>query len=128
MKPLLITLCKIIRYDKFNKIKKIKEYWRPKIRSDCFTFGRPCPYALCRHHLFLDVLSNGDIKMNFPDLNIWDMKETCVLDIADEGSNSLVTVGKYKNITRERIRQIEAKALNSFYKKVLFNNLSDLLK
>ena len=38
-------------------------------------------------------------------------KPSCVLDIADSGGMILKDVGNLMNITRERVRQIEAMAL-----------------
>jgi hypothetical protein len=66
----------------------------------------------CQHHLYLDVSSRtGAIKLNFPDLEVWDMNETCALDVADRGGTTLEDVGAIMNLTRERIRQVEVKAL-----------------
>jgi hypothetical protein len=66
----------------------------------------------CQHHLFLDVSARtGAIKLNFPDLEVWDMTETCALDVADRGGTTLEEVGAIMNLTRERIRQVEVKAL-----------------
>src|SRR5687768_18394193 len=39
------------------------------------------------------------------------MNETCALDIADRGGTTLEEVGAILNLTRERIRQVEVKAL-----------------
>jgi hypothetical protein len=39
------------------------------------------------------------------------MNETCALDIADRGGTTLEEVGAIMNLTRERIRQVEVKAL-----------------
>jgi hypothetical protein len=73
---------------------------------------RPCPFVSCKHHLYLDVSSRtGAIKLNFPDLEVWEMNETCALDIADRGGTTLEEVGAIMNLTRERIRQVEVKAL-----------------
>ena len=73
---------------------------------------RPCPFVSCKHHLFLDVSARtGAIKLNFPDLDVWDMKETCALDVADRGGTTLEDVGAIMNLTRERIRQVEVKGL-----------------
>jgi hypothetical protein len=64
----------------------------------------------CRHHLYLDVNRKGGVKLNFPDLEPWDMVESCSLDVADRGGETLETVGALMNVTRERIRQLEEKA------------------
>jgi hypothetical protein len=53
----------------------------------------------------------GAIKLNFPDLEVWDMNESCALDVADRGGTTLEDVGAIMNLTRERIRQVEVKAL-----------------
>jgi DNA-directed RNA polymerase sigma subunit (sigma70/sigma32) len=42
--------------------------------------------------------------------------ESCVLDVADRGGATLDQVGQILGITRERIRQIEAKALRRLTK------------
>jgi hypothetical protein len=88
------------------------DYEKPKSRSECAEGARPCPFVSCKHHLFLDVSARtGAIKLNFPDLEVWEMNETCALDIADRGGTTLEEVGAIMNLTRERIRQVEVKAL-----------------
>ncbi|MFO0757650.1 MAG: sigma factor-like helix-turn-helix DNA-binding protein [Byssovorax sp.] len=88
------------------------DYYKPKMRAECLDGPRPCPYVSCQHHLYLDVSARtGAIKLNFPDLEVWDMNETCALDIADRGGTTLEDVGAIMNLTRERIRQVEVKAL-----------------
>jgi hypothetical protein len=88
------------------------DYEKPRQRSECAGGPRPCPYVSCKHHLYLDVSARtGAIKLNFPDLEVWDMAETCALDIADRGGTTLEEVGAIMNLTRERIRQVEVKAL-----------------
>jgi sigma-70-like protein len=85
---------------------------RPRTRADCVDAPRPCPWAGCRHHLALDVNDlNGSIKRTFPDVEIEDMAETCALDVAERGDVTLEEVGAALNITRERVRQIEVRAL-----------------
>ena len=54
----------------------------------------------------------GSIKLNFPDIEIWEMAETCALDIAERGGVTLEEVGEIMNLTRERIRQLEMSGLN----------------
>jgi hypothetical protein len=85
---------------------------RPRARSECSDAPRPCPFVSCKHHLFLDVSARtGAIKLNFPDLEVWEMTETCALDVADRGGTTLEEVGAIMNLTRERIRQVEVKGL-----------------
>ena len=85
---------------------------KPTTRAECINGIRPCPYVSCQHHLYLDVAPRtGAIKLNFPDIEPGEMKESCVLDVADRGGTTLDDVGAIMNVTRERIRQVEVKAL-----------------
>jgi hypothetical protein len=85
---------------------------RPRTRAECVDAPRPCPFVSCKHHLYLDVSARtGAIKLNFPDLEVWEMAETCALDVADRGGTTLEEVGAIMNLTRERIRQVEVKGL-----------------
>jgi hypothetical protein len=87
-------------------------YDRPDARHQCESAVRPCPFVSCKHHLYLDVNpETGSIKLNFPDLEVWEMAETCALDVADRGGITLEEVGEILNLTRERIRQVEVKGL-----------------
>ena len=89
------------------------EAQRPKTRSECQSGPRPCPHVSCRHHLYLDVSpKTGAIKLNFPDLEPWELSLSCALDIAEDGGRTLEDVGEIMNLTRERIRQLELKALS----------------
>jgi len=88
------------------------DYWQPRTREECVDGPRPCPFVSCKHHLYIDVSPRtGAIKLNFPDLEVWDMNESCALDVADRGGTTLEDVGAIMNLTRERIRQVEVKAL-----------------
>ncbi|MEB2314442.1 MAG: sigma factor-like helix-turn-helix DNA-binding protein [Polyangiaceae bacterium] len=88
------------------------DYWRPRTRAECADGPRPCPFVSCKHHLYIDVSpKTGAIKLNFPDLEVWEMGESCALDVADRGGTTLEDVGAIMNLTRERIRQVEVKAL-----------------
>ena len=88
------------------------DYWKPKTRAECVDGPRPCAYVSCRYHLYIDVSPRtGAIKLNFPDLEVWEMGESCALDVADRGGTTLEDVGAIMNLTRERIRQVEVKAL-----------------
>lgn len=73
---------------------------------------RPCPYVSCKYHLYLDVSrENGMLRLNFPEHEVWEIPETCALDVADRGGVVLEEVGVYTNLTRERIRQVESQGL-----------------
>lgn len=88
------------------------ELERPATRAECADGPRPCPYVSCRYHLYLDVSDRtGSIKLNFPDLEVWELAASCALDIADDGAATLEDVGTIMNVTRERIRQLELAAL-----------------
>jgi hypothetical protein len=88
------------------------DYWKPRTRAECAEGPRPCPFVSCKHHLFIDVSPRtGAIKLNFPDLEVWDLGESCALDVADKHGTTLEDVGAIMNLTRERIRQVEVKAL-----------------
>jgi hypothetical protein len=62
--------------------------------------------------LYLEVSEHtGSIKLNFPDLDVWELPVSCALDVADKGGIPLEDVGEVMNLTRERVRQIETKGL-----------------
>ena len=91
---------------------EVEDVEQPRMRADCVDGARPCPFVSCKHHLYLDVSARtGAIKINFPDLDVWEMSETCALDVADRGGTTLEEVGAIMNLTRERIRQVEVKGL-----------------
>ena len=86
---------------------------RPTTRAECREDVRPCPWVACKHHLYLDINpETGSIKINFPDLEVWEMNETCALDVADRGGITLEEVGEIMNLTRERVRQVETAGLS----------------
>ena len=81
-------------------------------RADCENGPRPCPLVSCRYNLYLEVSPiSGNLKLAFPDLRPEDMEHSCSLDVADRGEETLDSVGGKLNLTRERVRQIELRAL-----------------
>ena len=86
---------------------------RPRTRGECKSEPRPCVRITCRYNLWLNVSRRGTVKFNHPDLEPDEMPAgwSCALDVADRGTNSLLAVGRALNIVRERVRQIEKKAL-----------------
>jgi hypothetical protein len=91
------------------------DYTKPTMRAECQAgehAERPCPFVSCKHHLYLDVNPRtGSIKLNFPNMEVWELPETCALDIADRGGITLEEVGEIMNLTRERVRQLETQGL-----------------
>ncbi|MGM0577540.1 MAG: sigma factor-like helix-turn-helix DNA-binding protein [Myxococcota bacterium] len=84
-------------------------YERPASRAECVDGPRPCPFVSCKYHLYLDVKNETQsIKINFPHLEVWEMVHSCSLDVAEQGGLTLEEVGRIMNLTRERIRQVEA--------------------
>jgi hypothetical protein len=88
-------------------------YDRPKTRGDCASVPRPCPFVACSMNLYLDTSEMGSIILNFPHLEPGQMpaEQSCALDLADQGNMTLEEIAVVTNLTRERIRQIELKAL-----------------
>jgi hypothetical protein len=90
---------------------------RPRTRGDCLPGGcnaqRPCPFVSCAAHLALEVRGHGSyatIKETFPGVEVWEMAETCALDVADRGGAALEEVAALLNLSPERAAQIEALA------------------
>jgi len=64
--------------------------------------ARPCPVARCRHSLLVEINpETGSVKI------LPEASESCSLDVADRGEQTLEDIGLLTNLTRERIRQIE---------------------
>jgi hypothetical protein len=88
------------------------EALRPKTRAECVEAARPCLFVSCKYHLYLDVNPRtGSVKLNFPDKELWELAETCALDVADKGGITLEEVGAIMNLTRERVRQVETRGI-----------------
>lgn len=96
---------------------------RPQTRADCEYGPRPCPFVSCRHHLYLDANPSGSITIHHGDVDVGDIPETCALDVAEKGEHTLEEVGDILAITRERLRQIEAKALRKLHHHPLMSEL-----
>ena len=84
---------------------------RPRTRGECVNGPRPCPFASCQFHLYLTVdQETGALTTNHAG-EIEDMRESCALDIADRGGASVDEVATALGVTRQRVEQIEGKAL-----------------
>ncbi len=79
----------------------------PRTRADCIDAPRPCPHVGCRYHTrHVAPGTRLNARRNVPP----DGAPSCALDVADEGAHTLREVGDMLGLTRERIRQIEARA------------------
>lgn len=95
------------------------EVERPRTRRDCADIPRPCPFVSCRYHLYLDVSPRtGSIKLNFPDLEVEELRESCSLDVAEQGPLGAEELGAVMNLTRERIRQLEQRGLSTAWSRL----------
>ena len=84
---------------------------KPQTRGEC-PESRPCPYVSCRHHLYIEVNPvTGSVQFPFGALGIDEVPNTCSLDAAERGPLTLDEVGTMTNRTKERIRQIETRAM-----------------
>lgn len=72
---------------------------RPETRAQCIDGPRPCPWTDCRYHL-------GPLHKRGKRA-----RETCTLDVAQRDGTTLDVIAGELNLTRERIRQIETKAI-----------------
>lgn len=72
---------------------------RPRTRADCIGGPRPCPHRTCRYHL------GGELAEGHQG------SDTCVLDVTDRGEADGPTVGAILGISRQRVQQIEAVAI-----------------
>ena len=96
---------------KLGKIVYWQAHRRPSSWAECKEIGSRCPFVGCKYHLYLDVNeSTGSIKLNFPDVEVWEMSETCTLNVAKRSGLTLEEVGALMNLTRERVRQVEEEA------------------
>jgi hypothetical protein len=90
----------------------LRDQPRPRSRGECRDDERPCPWVACRHHLYLEANpETGAIKVNFPDLEPWELIDTCALDVAERGALTLEEIAARLNLTRERTRQLEVHGL-----------------
>jgi hypothetical protein len=80
---------------------------RPRTRADCVDGPRPCPWVSCRYHLAVDDRGRPCQRHS----EVWELRETCALDVAAQGRHTLGEVGAVLGVSKERVRQIEEEAL-----------------
>lgn len=88
----------------------------PETRGDCKDGERPCPHMTCRHHLANNPTLAKPFELH---LKVLDPGcETCSLDVADRGGHTLEAVAEVLDCTRERVRQIEARAQTMMFRRL----------
>ena len=60
-------------------------------------------------------------------MDVWELEDTCALDVADRGGITLEEVGEILNLTRERIRQVEVRGLEKLRESAGELGLQDFL-
>lgn len=96
----------------------------PILCGDRATAPRPCPQIECRYHL-----STVRDPKGRPSTLERDESYSCALDVADEGEHTLEEISEIVGLTRERVRQIEERALSKLRLQAKLHGLdpSDIL-
>lgn len=100
---------------------------RPRTREECEGGERPCPFVSCKHNTYLSVAENGNIKFQQGGQQPWEVKESCSLDVADRGPQTLEAVGEIMNLTRERMRQEEDRIVLKLKRALARRGYNDLV-
>ena len=102
---------------------------KPKTWGECESqrlgsSANPCPFVSCKYNLYLDVTPAGNIRIAFPEREVWELPQTCALHVAskvtsegDTDDMTLVDVGRLIRVTRERVRQISDGAIAKIAKR-----------
>jgi hypothetical protein len=99
---------------------------KPRKRGDC-THERPCPFMTCFYHVSCEVSRTGKLTVLHSEEDLPGLPYTCTLDAAEKGGLTLEQVAEIWGITRERIRQIEAKAIEKLKQRIKFTEFEDFI-
>lgn len=114
------TLVRADQYDTREYTSAIPRTWGECQERALGTASNPCAHLRCTHNLLLDVSDDtGSYKVTWPHLTSGHYgdeyeqlpRHTCALRVAEQGGLTLDEIGEILNLTRERVRQIETKAL-----------------
>jgi hypothetical protein len=105
----------------------------PRYRHECRGGPRPCPLVGCFFNNYLEVRQRvgclgsqtpPEIRLLHPHRLPEDMPpaDSCTLDLAEDGPQTLDRVGQVLGLTRERIRQIETKILERIARSIKKNS------
>lgn len=86
---------------------------QPRTRAECPPADVPCPFVTCRYHLWTTRAYHRGAVVAIVESPVWgDMDHTCVLNDADAQERNCEQVGAILRIGRQRVHQVEHKALN----------------
>lgn len=87
--------------------------WRPRLRAHCAGVPRPCPFVSCRHNTYLDILENGELKLNYPGLEPDEVpaESSCSLDVASFGEHTYDEVARALGTSRQRAQQLAVRGM-----------------
>ena len=68
-------------------------------------------WVSCRYHLGIEVTEHGRLVLCVPEPT--EMAEPCALRVASRGEKTLNQVGALLGVTRQRVEQLEHKAVRS---------------
>lgn len=76
-------------------------------RSDCIHGPRPCIKISCKHHMIHGFSLSWALYTDEQIVDmIFDMPETCTLDVADRGKQPLRVIGECLGISHQRVDQL----------------------
>lgn len=78
-------------------------------------------------NLYADVDARGELRLAFPAKEPGEMRASCALDLADLGGITLDEVAQVLGVTRQRVQQIESRALAKLHRSAHEGPLADLL-
>jgi DNA-directed RNA polymerase sigma subunit (sigma70/sigma32) len=82
----------------------------------------------CQYNLLLDLnVNTGGFKITWPNKKAKEIAESCALDVANRGGVTLEEVGGMMNVTRERVRQIQEKAMEKLSRKPMARKMKEYM-
>lgn len=85
----------------------MNDFERPRTRGDCKDGPRPCPWVSCRHHLWLNLSSKGKLTGIALADDLPTHGESCALDVAESGPQSLEDIAGMMGIKRQGLHLTE---------------------
>lgn len=84
----------------------------PTCRAECASIERPCNRYGCIHHAYPQTERAGrPHRGKHNEVTLVEREDSCVLDVAEKGMTPRPVVGKKLGITKERVRQLEDRAM-----------------